>query len=174
MVERKKGKNSAHFSRIINGYIAHNAALLIINEFAVRFSHVFDRAIQTVDTFFSCNFSRWCYSLTHAHFEWRFSSPEREREKKHHHKWKTVCENQGERKAHIFNLRTWERKMSDKESTNTEEKWYFERKTRHFERERARVSSVCSIFCLNRTNKNIALFIISWLWFCWYIKLISN
>lgn len=135
MVERKKGKNSAHFSRIINGYIAHNAALLIINEFAVRFSHVFDRAIQTVDTFFSCNFSRWCYSLTHAHFEWRFSSPEREREKKHHHKWKTVCENQGERKAHIFNLRTWERKMSDKESTNTEEKWYFERKTRHFERE---------------------------------------
>lgn len=81
MVERKKGKNSAHFSRIINGYIAHNAALLIMNEFAVRFSHVFDRAIQTVDTFFFCNSSCWCYSLTHAHFEWRFSSPERERKK---------------------------------------------------------------------------------------------
>lgn len=32
-------KNSAHIYQIINGYIAQNAALLIINEFSVGFSH---------------------------------------------------------------------------------------------------------------------------------------
>lgn len=54
--ERKKAHgatNSAHIYQIINGYIAHSAALLIINEFGVRgFLFVLSHAtqIRTVDS----------------------------------------------------------------------------------------------------------------------------